>query len=100
MLGIHNYLKGTQKGNLVLCPNKKINVKCYTDADFSDMYGSENHQDPICIESSNIYVITFIGCNILWVSKLYTDISLSALHSEYITSYQPFRECFPIKDLI
>ena len=43
---------------------------------------------------------TFDNFPILWVSKLYIDISLSTLHSEYMELYNSGRALLPLKIVI
>ena len=45
-------------------------------------------------------MVTFSNCPLLWVSKLQTEISLSALHSEYVELSQYVRVLLPLKSII
>jgi hypothetical protein len=46
------------------------------------------------------YVIKYVGCPILWASKLQTEISLSSTESGYIALSQALREVTPIISLL
>ena len=87
VLRIYKYLKETQKEGLILLPNKKLNVECYTDDSFSGMYGTEDPKDPICVNSSIIYMINCSRRPILWFSNPQTEIFISTINSEYSTLY-------------
>ena len=75
-------------------------VDCYADTDFLGIWGYENTQDPICASIRTGFVVTFSYCPLLWVSKLYRDIALSTLNSEYVALYHSVRALFPMKILI
>ena len=81
-------------------PFKKMVVYCYADTDFAGLWGHKNPQDPICDMSRTRFVVTFAYCPLLWVSKLQTDIALSALKYEYVALYHCIRALLPLKSLI
>ena len=64
------YLQGTKDNGLVFNKSKKLVVDCYADADFTGLWGHENPQDPICARSRTGFVVNFVNCPLLWVSKL------------------------------
>ena len=97
---ILRYLKGTNTQGMSFCPNNDYQVDCYVDADFAGLYGSEHDQDPICVKSRTGYLITFMGCPLLWVSKLQTQIALSTMEAEYIALSQSMRDLIPIRETI
>ena len=94
------YLQGTKDNGLVFYPSKKIMVDCYADADFTGLWEHENPQDPIFTGRITGFVVTFANCILLWVSKLYTDIALYALHSEYVALSHPITELHSLISLI
>ena len=51
---------------------------------YTGLWGHENLQNPICVSSKTGFVVIFFNFPLLWVSKLQTEIDLSALHSEYV----------------
>ena len=69
-------------------PNSDTKLYCYADADFSGLWKNGDDQDPVCMKSRNVYVITLQGCLFNWVSKLQRDIALPTLESEYIAISQ------------
>ena len=77
MKRICRYLQGNNDNGLMFNPSKKLVVDCYADADFAGLWGHEDPQDPICARSITGFVVTFDNCNLLWVSKLQTCISLN-----------------------
>ena len=50
VLSIFNYLKVKHKDGMILCPNNKLNVECYTDDDFSGMYVNKYPQYTIFVK--------------------------------------------------
>ena len=64
---ICRYLQGTKYNGLLFNPSKKLVVDCYSDADFSGLWGHENPQDPICASSRTGFVVTFSNFPLLWV---------------------------------
>ena len=56
-------------------------MEFYTDDNFSGIYGTEDPQYPIFLNSSTGCVISFSCCNIIWFYKLPTYIYLSKIHS-------------------
>ena len=41
VLRIYKYIKKEQKEGLILCPKKKLNMECYTFAEFCGLYDTE-----------------------------------------------------------
>ena len=61
----------------ILDPNYDgCKVDAYRDAQISGMYGHEKPADPACVKSCTGFIITFINCPFLWVSKLHTKSAL------------------------
>ena len=100
MKRICRYLQGTKDNGLVFIPSKKRVVDCYADADFAGLWGHEDPQYPICASSRTGFGVTISNCPLLWVSKLYRDIALSTLHSEYVALYHSVRALLPLKGII
>ena len=57
-------------------------------------------EDAVNMSSRTGYVIQFMGCPILWVSKLQTEISLSRTEAEYIALSQAMRDVIPLMTII
>ena len=62
---ICRYLQDTNDNGLVFNTYKKLVVGFYADADFLGLWGHENPQDPICVRSRTVFVLTFSNCTIL-----------------------------------
>jgi len=97
---ILRYLKGTADQGMHLCPTQDLQVDCYVDADFAGLWGIEHDQDPISVKSRTGYLITFMSCPLLWVSKLQTQIALSTMESEYIALSQSMRELIAVREVL
>jgi len=54
------------------------------DADFAGLWGVEDSQEPVSVKSRTGYVIMLMGCPLLWVSKLQTQITSSTDKDEVI----------------
>jgi hypothetical protein len=78
------YLNGTADKGMMFSPNDYLCVDCYTNADFAGLWGIEHDQDAVLVKSKTGHLIMFIGCPVLWVSQLQTQISLRTMESEYI----------------
>ena len=102
ILQICRYLKGTRSEGLIIKPNMKemLQVNCFADAGFARLFSIEDPQDVTSVRSRTGYVLTFVGCPILWVSKLQTKVALSTLHAEYVALSQSLRDLLSTKDLI
>ena len=72
-------------------------VDCYSDTNFTGLWGHENPQDHIFHRSRTRFVVSFSNFSLLWVSKIQTDISLSTIHSEYVALSHSVRVLFPLK---
>ena len=97
---ICSYLKGTKDNGLVFNPSKKLVVDCYSETDFAGIWGHEDLQDPICTRSRTGFVVTFVNCRLLWMSKLQTEITLCTLHSDYVAFSYSVRALLSLKSLI
>ena len=100
MKRIFRYIQGTKDNGIVFNPPKKMVVYFYADADFAGLWGHENLQEPICARSITGFVLTFVNCPLLWVSKLQTEIDLSTLYSEYMELSHSVRALHPLKIII
>ena len=94
------YLKGTSEKGMILKPTNDFKADCYVDADFAGLWGSEDDQDPVCVKSRTGYLLTFMGCPLLWVSKLQTQIALSTMEAEYIALSQAMRDLIPLRETL
>ena len=59
-------------------------VNAYPDAIFSWIYEHNNPNDPACVNSRTRFIITFVYCPFLWVSKLKTKTDILTMEAEII----------------
>ena len=97
---ILRYLNGTADKGMLFSPSNELRVDCYVDADFAGLWGVEHDQDPVSVKSRTGYLIKFMGCPLLWVSKLQTQIALSTMESEYIALSQSMRDLISIREIL
>lgn len=97
---ILRYLKGTRDKGMMFSPGDDFAVDCYVDADFAGLWGVEYNQDPISVKSRTGYLLTFMGCPLLWVSKMQTQIALSTMEAEYIALSSAMRELIAIREML
>ena len=97
---IIRYLKGTRDQGMILSPSSTLNVDCYVDADFAGLWKSEDPHDPISVKSRSGHLITFMGCPLLWSSKLQTQIALSTMEAEYIALSQAMRDLIGVREIL
>jgi hypothetical protein len=67
---IVRYLKGTRDKGFILKPNGSNTIDCYVDADFAGTWDLNTSTDPASVKSRTGYIITYLGCPILWSSKI------------------------------
>jgi hypothetical protein len=96
---IARYLKGilNEEQGLQFKPSKSLSLDCYVDADFAGLWGYEDDQDPLCVQSRTGYVMCIGDCPVHWTSKLQTEIALSTTEAEYIALAQALRELIPMR---
>ena len=97
---IGRYLLGTSDKGIILQPDRDKNIECFVDADFAGNWNKAEAEDAVNMLSRTGYVIQFMGCPILWVSKLQTEIALSTTEAEYIALSQAMREVIPLMTII
>ena len=97
---IIHYLKETKDKGMTFSPTDEFSVDCFVDADFAGLWGVEYDQDPVSIKSRTGYIIMFMGCPLLWVSKLQTQIALSTMEAEYIALSTAIHELIAIREVL
>ena len=70
-------------------------IECYVDSDSANRWAQEDDDNTENIISCTGYVITYVGCTLLWCSKLQTTIALSTTESKYIALIQAMRKVIP-----
>jgi hypothetical protein len=97
---IIRYLKGTRTKGMTLTPSKKLSVDCFVDADFAGLWNHEDEQDATSVKSRSGYLLMFMGCPLIWGSKLQTQIALSTMEAEYIALSLAMRELIGLRALL
>jgi hypothetical protein len=72
---ILRYLNGSKTKGMTLTPSKQLTVDCFVDADFVGLWKHEDKQNAVSVKSLSRYLIMFMGCPLLWDSKLQTQIA-------------------------
>lgn len=98
---IVRFLVATKKDGIIMRPDKSRSVECFADADFCGLWDKDRAEhDPITAKSRSGYVVMFMGCPILWASKMQTEVALSSTESEYISLSTAMRQVIPLMDLL
>jgi hypothetical protein len=75
---IGQYLLGTKDKGMILKPDPTRSLKAFADADFCGLYDPETAlYDPVTSKSRTGYIIKYMGCPIVWLSTLQTEMALS-----------------------
>jgi len=90
------YLKKTHDKGIYTNPDGYFKLSCYVDSDFGGLFGSKDSGNPASVKSRTGYITKFGHVPILWVSKLQTQIVLSAMEPEYIALSQSMRDLIPL----
>ena len=77
-------LKGTKENGLIMYPRNDKGTECFVDSDFAGEWSTNESDDQASVYSCTGYINKYKNCPILWVSKLQSEISLSATEAEYI----------------
>jgi Reverse transcriptase (RNA-dependent DNA polymerase) len=65
---IGRYLLGTRDKGFILRPDPNKSFECYVDADYCGNWNPLATEDPSTAKSRSGYVITYMGCPIVWAS--------------------------------
>jgi hypothetical protein len=61
-----------------MMPNPTRSIEVFADANFCGLYNPETAlYDPITAKSQTGYIVKYMGCPIIWASKLQTETALS-----------------------
>ena len=98
---IGRYLRGTKDKGIYLKVTDD-SFKVWADADFS---GNWSHTDETITQADTArsrsgYIITYLGCPIIWKSALQTEIALSTTEAEYISLSQALRQTIPLMNVV
>ena len=98
---IDRYLLGTQGKGIVITPDPDKALEVYVDANFCGLFDPETALfDPVTAKSRTGYIIKYMGCPIVWVSKLQTEMTLSTCEAEYTACSEALCTAIPIMNLI
>lgn len=97
---IVRYLKGTSDKGILLKPDNSRGIECFVDASFAGDWLKDRADDPLSVVSRTGYVIFYMGCPVVWVSKMQSEISLSTTESEYIALSQSLRDVIPFMNVV
>lgn len=76
-------------------------MRVWADADFSGNWNQdEAMHNADTARSRSGFIITFLGCPILWKSQLQTEIALSSTEAEYVSLSQALRKAIPLIEII
>jgi histone deacetylase 1/2 len=95
---IGRYLRGNRNKGIYLRPTDD-SFTVWADADFSGNWKKDDDEsvhDNSTARSRSGYIISYLGCPILWKSQLQTEIALSSTESEYISLSQALRKTIPL----
>ena len=68
---IGQYLLGTQDKGIIMTPDLNKGLEVFTNADCCGLFDPETAlYDPVTAKSRTGYIIKYMGCPIVWVSKL------------------------------
>jgi hypothetical protein len=97
---IGRYLLGTRGKGVILRPDRTKSFECYVDADYCGNWSMLFPEDPSTAKSRSGYVITYLGCPLVWASRLQTVFALSTAEAKYIALSTALRDVIPMMDLL
>jgi Reverse transcriptase (RNA-dependent DNA polymerase) len=97
---IGRYLLGTRDKGFILRPDLLKSFECWVDADYCGNWNPLASEDPSTAKSRSGYVITYLGCPLVWASRLQTVFALSTAEAEYIALSTALRDVIPMMDLL
>ena len=94
------YLKRHAKLGIKYRPGITKSIVVNVDASFTGEWNTAWSEEPSSVISRTGYIILYVGCPIIWCSKLQTEIALSTTESEYIALSQSLRDVLPLMSLL
>ena len=105
------YVSDSDGPRLYVCPltglilrpkplTQQVTIDIYVDADFAGGWGYEDPQDPACVKSRTGYMIEVMGCPVIWVSKLQTEIATSTMEAEYSALSMAMHAAIPLLQIV
>jgi Reverse transcriptase (RNA-dependent DNA polymerase) len=97
---IGRYLLSTRAMGFFLRLDFTKSFECWVDADYYGNWNPLVTDDPSTAKSRSGYVITYLGCPLVWASRLQTVFALSTAEAEYIALSTALRDVIPMMDLL
>ena len=97
---IIRYLKRTHDKGTVIRPTGTLELDCWVDASFGNLYKVDPDDKPSAAKSREGYIITLGGCPLLWRSRLQSTIALSTQEAEYSALSHSMRTLLPIRAVV
>ena len=97
---IVRYLVKTRDKGIEAKIDESKGIECHVDADFCGNYHKYRSDDPTTLLSRTGFIIFYMNCPIVCVSKLQGFISLSTTEAEYIALSHAMRELIPFSGLV
>ena len=85
---------------IVYHPDKMKGIECYVDTNFAGGWSQADANNPEKVMSRTGYAIYYVGCPVLWSSKLQTEIALSTTEAKYIVLSSAMRDVIPFMFLM
>jgi Reverse transcriptase (RNA-dependent DNA polymerase) len=97
---IGRYLLSSRDKGVILRPDLSKSFECWVDADYCGNWNPLVTEDPSTAKSRSGYVITYLGCPLVWASRLQTVFALSTAEAENIVLSTALRDVIPMMDLL
>jgi hypothetical protein len=83
-------------------PDPSHSIEVYADSNFFGLFNPETIiHDPVTAKSCTSYIIMYMGCPIIWASKLQGKTALSTTEAEYSACSEALRNhVIPLMDLL
>ena len=85
---------------MIIIPENNLTIDCYVSADFAVLYNVEHKQDPTSVKSRPDHLIMFMGCPLIWSSKLHTQIYWIITEAEFIMLPTSMRDLIEIREIL
>ena len=95
-----HYLKCIINKGTIIRPTGTLQLDCWVDATFRNLYHVDPDHEPSTAKSCTGYIITLGGCPLVWKSQLQSTIALSTQEGEYCTLSQAMHTLIPIHAIL
>ena len=97
---IVRYLMETPDKGIEFIPDLDKGLDCWVGASFAGLYGYEDEQNIESVKSHTCFILTLLGCPVLWKSLSQDILTLSSTASEYVAFSDSMRELLPMRRLL